>query len=106
MGKTLGTYDFPSRSALENYGEDMIVHIFIKGRSLMCSAAAVRVPRAMPWNEFVDTQVKPFIQADPWFDHSKEISYELVDQPFSPVGDASLTENGVAHKQTISVVTD
>ena len=105
MGETLGTYNFPSRSAVENYDGDMIVHIWIKGRSLLPCAAAVRVPQTMPWSEFHETQVKPLIDADAFFDHSKTISWELVGEPFTPEDGKSLVDNGISHKNPVSIVT-
>lgn len=105
MGKTLGTYDFPSRSALENYGGDMLVNIFIKGRSLLPCAAMVRVPQTMTWDEFVATQVRPLLAIDAYADPTREMSFELVGRPLTADPAASLVDNGVRHKNTIAVVT-
>jgi len=52
----------------------------------------------------VDAMVMPLMTADPDFDKGKELSWQLVDDPFTPDPDKSLEENGVQHKNTIALI--
>ena len=104
MIKSLGTYDFPSRSRQELYGDDILVNIWRKKSMFICSAGMVRVPKAMTWAEFVETQVMPYCQADPDFDREAPYTWQLVDDVFTPDPAKSLVDNGIRHKQTVALV--
>ena len=101
--KSLAPYEFPSRSAVENYDGDMLVNIFLQDSDLLACAAMVRVPQTMSWKEFHETQLLPLTQADPDYDVSGGLDLKLVDDPFEPSDDKSLTELGIQHKNTITV---
>ena len=49
--KALYDYDFPSADRAENFGDDQLVYVHWAGNPLFCSAAAFRVPKAMPFAE-------------------------------------------------------
>lgn len=101
--KSLAPYEFPSRSAVENYDGDMLVNIFLEDSDLLACAAMVRVPQDMTWQDFYQTQFLPLAQADPDYDVSGGVDMKLVDDPFNPSDDKSLTELGIEHKNTITV---
>lgn len=102
--KALGEYNFPSRSRQELYGDDILVSVVRKDTPFFCSPAMFRAPKAMKWADFVEGMVLPWVSSDPDFDKGKELSWKLVDAEFSPKPDASLEENGVKHKNTISLI--
>lgn len=104
MIKSLGTYDFPSKSRQELYGDDILVHVWRKDSMFFASAATFRAPKAMKWADFVGGMVMPFVTSDPDFDQTKEVSWQLVDDPFTPDPEKSLEENGVQHKYTIALI--
>ena len=68
------------------------------------SDLSFRAPKAMPWSEFYESMVLPYVTADPDFDAAKDITFKLVDADFTPDPDKSLAENGVQHKHTISLM--
>ena len=47
--KSIGTYEFPSRSRQELYGDDQLVHLWFQEDMWFCAAACFRAPRAMTW---------------------------------------------------------
>lgn len=104
MIKSLGKYEFPSRSRQELYGEDILVHVLRADSMFFCSAATFRAPKAMKWCEFVDGMVMPYVTSDPDFDASKPLTWKLVDDEFTPNPDASLEENGIKHKNTVTLI--
>lgn len=104
MIKSRGTYDFPSRSRQELYGDDILVHVLRGSSMFFCSAAAFRAPKAMKWSDFVGGMVMPFVTSDPDFDTSKPLTWKLVDDDFTPDPDKSLEENGVKHKNTVTLI--
>ncbi|NLT29984.1 MAG: phenol hydroxylase [Propionibacterium sp.] len=104
MIKSLGTYEFPSRSRQELYGDDILVNVLRRDSMFFCSAAMFRAPKAMKWSDFVENMVMPYVTSDPDFDAGKEITWQLVDEDFTPDPEKSLAENGVQHKHTISLI--
>lgn len=104
MIKSIGEYNFPSRSRQELYGDDILVHVLRRDSMFFCSAAAFRAPKAMKWSDFVAGMVMPYVTSDPDFDASKPLSWKLVDDDFTPEADKSLEENGVRHKNTVILI--
>lgn len=104
MIKSLGKYEFESRSRQELYGDDMLIHVLRADSMFFCSAMALRVPRAMKWGEFVDGMVIPWASSDPDFDASKALTWKLVDDDFTPDAGASLEDNGIKHKNTVTLI--
>lgn len=102
--KTLGEYTFESRSDIKNYGDDMIVHVWAKNSTWFCSSMAVRIPQNMVWKDFVSEIAMPYVNADPDFDKDATVTWELVGEAFEPADDKTLSELGVQHKNTISLV--
>lgn len=100
--KSLAPYEFPSRSAVENYGGNMMVNLLRRDSVLYCCGSTVLVPPDMKWKDFVETQVKPYVEADPDFKGGEWV-WKLVDEDFNPDDDKSLEENGIRHKMTVSI---
>ena len=50
--QSIGTYDFPSRSRQELYGDDQLVHLWFQENMWFCAAACFRAPKAMTWGDF------------------------------------------------------
>ena len=47
--KSIGTYEFPSRSRQELYGDDQLVHLWFQGNMWFCASACFRLcPRCAP----------------------------------------------------------
>ena len=66
--KSIGTYDFPSRSRQELYGDDQLVHLWFQENPWFCAAACFRAPKAMTWGDFWNALVVPYAEEDPDFD--------------------------------------
>ena len=50
--RSIGEYDFPSRSRQELYGDDQLVHLWWRDNPWFCAAACFRAPKAMTWGDF------------------------------------------------------
>lgn len=100
--RAIGEYKFPSRSRVELYGDDQLVHVWWRDNQFLASAATFRVPKAMPFGEFVSTVVEPWAASDPDFDPGSERDWFIDDSPLRVRDDASLTELGIGHKHTVS----
>lgn len=101
--KSLGTYEFPSRSAKELYGDDQLVHVVWKGNRMFCAGATFRAPTAMRWADFKSQMVDPWAASDPDYDAAASFQWALDGEPFSPAADATLADLGVGHKHTLSM---
>ena len=91
--KTIGTYEFPSRSRQELYGEDMLVHVWWKDNPMFCAAATFRAPQAMSWGDFRAAIVDPWASSDPDYDAAHEFSWGLDGQPFTQVRTVPIGSN-------------
>ena len=63
--RSIGTYDFPSRSAQVLYGDDQLVHVWYDGNPWFVAAACFRAPRAMSFGDFWSALVVPYHEEDP-----------------------------------------
>ncbi len=100
--RAIGEYKFPSRSRVELYGDDQLVHVWWRDNQFLASAATFRVPKAMRFGEFVKTVVEPWAATDPDFIAGSERDWFIDGDPLRVQDDASLSELGVGHKQTLS----
>lgn len=100
--RAIGEYKFPSRSRAELYGDDQLVHLWWRDNTFFCAAMTVRVPKAMPFGEFVSTVVEPWAASDPDFEPGSERDWFIDDNPLHVRDDASLSELGIGHKHTVS----
>lgn len=100
--RAIGDYKFPSRSRVELYGDDQLVHVWWRDNQFLASAATFRVPVAMPFGEFVATVVEPWAGSDPDFRPGSPGSWQLDGQPIDVDNDRSLGDLGVGHKHTLS----
>jgi phenol/toluene 2-monooxygenase (NADH) P4/A4 len=96
--KALYPYDFPSADAVENYAPDQLVYVLWEENPLFCSAAAFRVPSAMPFAEFVATVVHPWAASDPDFESTEIRGWKLFDEPIDPAPGTSMEGAGIGHK--------
>ena len=101
--KALYDYDFPSADRAENFGDDQLVYVHWAGNPLFCSAAAFRVPKAMPFAEFVAAIVTPWASSDPDFDPASVTGWWLSGQALD-AGDGSktLAGLGIGHKALVT----
>jgi phenol/toluene 2-monooxygenase (NADH) P4/A4 len=101
--KALYDYDFPSADRAENFGDDQLVYVHWAGNPLFSSAAAFRVPQAMPFAEFVEAMIIPWASSDPDFDPASVTGWRLFEQPLDP-GDRSktLAGLGIVHKALVT----
>lgn len=100
--KALYDYTYPSADRLENFDDDQLVYVRWDGNLLFCSAACFRVPRAMPFGEFVSGVVEPWAASDPAFDSGAATNWKLFDTALSTDPGASLADLGVGHKALLS----
>ena len=63
--RSIGAYDFPSRSAQALYGDDQLVHVWYDGNPWFVAAACFRAPKAMPFGDFWAALVLPYHEEDP-----------------------------------------
>ncbi|WP_020663800.1 phenol hydroxylase subunit P4 [Amycolatopsis benzoatilytica] len=104
--KALYDYDFPSADRAEIFGEDQLVYVHWAGNPLFCSAACFRVPKAMPFTEFLSGVVHPWAATDPEFDPATVTGWQLFDEPLPGHPDASLTDLGIGHKALLTFRTE
>lgn len=100
--RAIGEYKFPSRSRAELYGDDQLVHVWWRDNTFLASAATFRVPKTMPFGEFVSTVVEPWAASDPDFEPGSERDWFIDDSPLRVNDEASLTDLGIGHKHTVS----
>lgn len=100
--RAISTYDFPSRSRQELYGEDQLVHVLWRENSFLCAAATFRAPRAMPFGEFVSAIVEPWAGSDPDYVPGTAAGWQLDGRPIEPEAGDTLAGLGVGHKQLLS----
>jgi phenol/toluene 2-monooxygenase (NADH) P4/A4 len=96
--KALYDYEFPSADRAELFGGDQLVYVHWDGNPLFCSAACFRVPRAMPFGEFVSAIVSPWAASDPDFDSGAMRDWRVFDEPLVPEPGRSLADLGIGHK--------
>lgn len=101
---TPALYDYtvhPSRSAQELYGDDILLSLWQKDDNFFASPMTLRVPLAMTWQDFYQTQFLPYVAANPHTQGDETYTWQLVGQPFTPEDDKTLEELGVKHKYTL-----
>jgi phenol hydroxylase P4 protein len=99
---SIGEYKFPSRSREELYGDDQLVHVWWRDNTFLCAAMTVRVPKAMPFGEFLAGVVQPWAASDPDFEPGSERDWFINGNPVQVRDDASLKDLGIGHKHTLS----
>jgi len=100
--KALYDYEFPSADRAEVFGDDQLVYVHWRGNPLFCSAACFRVPKNMPFVEFVDSMVHGWAASDPDFDPASVTDWRLFDEPLTGGQDKSLADLGIRHKALLS----
>jgi phenol/toluene 2-monooxygenase (NADH) P4/A4 len=103
--KALYDYNLPSADRAEVFGDDQLVYVLWEGNPLLCSAACVRVPKALSFGEFLATVVHPWAASDPDFDPATVHDWRLFDDPIDPEADRSLADLGVGHKALLKFST-
>ncbi|QIM21860.1 phenol hydroxylase [Phycicoccus sp. HDW14] len=101
--RSIGAYDFPSRSRQELYGDDQLVHLWFQENPWFCASACFRAPKAMTWGDFWNALVVPFAEEDPDFDPEARRVFTLHGAQFEPRDDQTLEEIGVEHKDVIGM---
>lgn len=100
--RAIREYKFPSRSRVELYGEDQLVHVWWRDNQFLTSAATFRVPRALPFGDFVTGFVEPWAETDPDFLSGSEREWRVDGTPLLADAEMSLTDLGIGHKQVVS----
>lgn len=100
--RSIGEYDFPSRSRQELYGDDQLVHLWWRDNPWFCAAACFRAPKAMTWGDFRAAMVDPWASCDPDFDPATEFRWTIDDQVVTPSDDKTLEALGVGHKSLVA----
>ncbi len=99
--KSLGDYDFPSRSRQELYGDDQLVSVWFQDTMWFASPAMFRAPRDMTWADFRAQMFVPFAEEDPDFDPDAARVWSLHGETFEPADGQTLAELGIRHKDVI-----
>ncbi|GAA0672024.1 phenol hydroxylase subunit P4 [Streptomyces thermocarboxydovorans] len=100
--RAIGTYEFPSSSRQELYGEDQLVHVLWRNNMTFCAAACFRAPKTMTWADFTAGMVEPWAASDPGFVPGSAREWTLDDAPLSPEPHESLADLGVGHKSLLT----
>jgi hypothetical protein len=100
--RAIGTYDFPSRSRQELYGDDQLVHVWWRDNPMFCAAATFRAPKAMTWGEFRAGMVDPWASSDPDFAPDRPSGWTVDGSPVTPRDEQTLAEIGVGHKSLLA----
>lgn len=109
---SIGEYNFPSRSAKELYGDDMLLMAWWKGNPWFVAAACYRVPEAMTFADFWNGVFVPYHEEDPDFDAS--LGWEQFDwfravnrdeEPITVSAEATLADLGLTHKSVLGFST-
>jgi phenol hydroxylase P4 protein len=100
--RSIGEYDFPSRSRQELYGDDQLVHLWWRDNPWFCAAACFRAPKAMTWGDFRAAMVDPWASCDPDFDPTTVFSWSIDDQRVTPSDEETLEALGVGHKSLVA----
>ena len=106
--RSIGEYNFPSRSARELYGDDMLMHVWWSNNPWFVAAATFRAPQAMSWGDFWNALFVPYHEEDPDFDASggwEQFDWFLVANrertPITPSAERTLTDLGITHKAVL-----
>lgn len=105
--RSIGAYDFPSRSAQAFYGDDQLVHVWYDGNPWFVAAACFRAPKAMPFGDFWSALVVLYHEEDPDWQPSwtpADFDWGLDDAAWTPDEGATLEALGVGHKSVIRMV--
>lgn len=100
--KSIGTYEFPSRSRQELYGDDMLVHVWWADNPWFCSAVTLRVPRAATWGDLWPMIVE-WAHTDPDFDENAAYRWAVLDKDVEPKADDTLADLGIRHKSYVAM---
>src|SRR5664279_450678 len=100
--RSIGEYDFPSRSRQELYGDDQLVHLWWRDNPWFCAAACFRAPKAMTWGDFRAAMVDPWASGDPDFDPATDFTWSIDDHVVSPSDEQTLEALGVGHKSLVA----
>ena len=100
--RSIGEYNFPSRSRRQLYGDDQLVHLWWRNNRWFCAAACFRAPQAMTWSDFRTQLVQPLFAADPEFGPATRFEWSVDGQPVTPADSQTLAELGVGHKILIA----
>jgi phenol hydroxylase P4 protein len=100
--KALYDYVYPSADRAENFGDDQLVYVVWEGNPLFCSAACFRVPKAMPFGEFVAGIVAPWAGSDPDFDVEMIRDWRLFGDALANDDSTSLADLGIGHKALLA----
>jgi phenol hydroxylase P4 protein len=102
--KSIGDYDFPSRSAQSLYGDDQLIHVWWKGNPWFVAAACFRAPKAMTWVDFWNALFVPYHEEDPDFDAAggwEQFDWVICGTPQTPTAEDTLEGLGATHKGVI-----
>ena len=101
---SIGEYNFPPADRAENYGGDINIYCCWEHHLLVPCPAAYRLPSEISLRDFLTQMFCP--------DHNHHPEYSKIDyarlvwtldgQPWAPVLDKSLRENGVTHMSYLS----
>jgi phenol hydroxylase P4 protein len=104
---SIGEYDFPSRSAQANYGDDQLVMVWYDGNPWFVAPGCFRAPKAMTFADFWAQMVVPYSEEDPDWQATwtpQDFEWGLDDAEWAPQADTSLADLGVGHKSVIRML--
>ena len=105
--KAIGDYRFAPRDHAGIYGDHQIVYFCWDRHLLFAAPFILLAPGAMPLGEFLEERIKPMLAPDPdagALDWAKA-EWSIGPVAFAPDFNASLTANGVGHKDKIIMST-
>lgn len=103
--RSIGAYDFPSKSAQHRYGDDQLIMVWWKGNPWFVAAACFRAPKAMSWADFWNGLFVPYHSEDPDFDAGQgweQFDWVICGESRTPRAEDTLEGLGATHKGVIA----
>jgi phenol hydroxylase P4 protein len=103
----LGTYQFKSRDALENYKGKQLMYINWEKHRMFSRPFVIAVEPSMKFAELIEQYVVPAYRFHPDFEKIdwSAVTWQNSSTPFTPDPAKSLADNGIGHKDLIRMTT-
>lgn len=100
---SIGTYHFPPRDSADVYKDGQLVYFCWERHLLFAAPFILFAPGTMKFADFMEERIKPLLAPDPdlgavdW----DQVQWTIGGKPVTIDWQASLTDNGIGHKDKI-----
>lgn len=99
----IGEYEFAPRDHAGLYGDNQIVYFCWEGHLLFAAPFITFVPRGVMLGQYLNDTIRPLLGPDP---DAVALDWAMAQwsngpAPFTPDFDATITDNGIGHKDKI-----